>query len=178
MLATVSRVDVSRLETVVRICLVGKRLLPPGPDKTLDHWERYKCKYAEATVLSQVLEAELSINGEKLMWMGVPGRLWREHSPRAFLPSCTGCLRYTQNWQDANGGWSPGQSQACVRTTRKRLSTMQSKVSKMFRDGRGIELGDMDLEKDLMAHFTRLGVSAELVQEQASRLKKARDFLA
>ena len=50
------------------------------PTKTLDHWERYECKYPEATVFSQVLEAELSVNGEKLMCKGAPGRLWREQS--------------------------------------------------------------------------------------------------
>ena len=127
----------------------------PVPTKSMDRWERYECKYAEATVLSQVLEDSLSVNGEKLLCTGVPGRLWREHSPRSFLPSCTGCLRYPKNWQDAIGGWSPGQSQAHVRTTRRRLSIMQAKVSKSLREGRGFELGEEDLEEDLMAHLTK-----------------------
>ena len=108
----------------------------PVPTKEQDHWERYECKCSEATVLSQVLEANLTINGEKLLCTGVPGRLWREHSPRAFLTSCTGCLWYPKNWQDAIGGWSPGQSQARVRTTRRRLSIMQSKVANLLREGR------------------------------------------
>ena len=37
----------------------------------------------------------------------VPGRLWREHSPRAFHTSCTTCLRYPNSWHDAIGGGSP-----------------------------------------------------------------------
>ena len=62
----------------------------PVPTKSLSHWERYECKYAEATILSQVLEARLTLNRENLLCEGVAGRLWREHSPRAFLTSCTG----------------------------------------------------------------------------------------
>ena len=106
------------------------------------------------TLRFQVLESELSVNGEKLLCQGVPGRLWREHSPRSFLPTCTGCLRYPKNWQDAIGGWSPGQAQAYVRTTRRRLSIMQSTVAKLLRDGRKDELGERDLEEGLMAHLT------------------------
>ena len=42
---------------------------------------------------------------------------------------------------------------------------MQSAVAKLLRDGRGDELGEKDMEEDLMAHLTRLGFSADLVQE-------------
>ena len=49
----------------------------PVPTKTQDHCERYESKHAEVTVLSHVLESELSVNGEKLLCPGVPGRLWR-----------------------------------------------------------------------------------------------------
>ena len=150
----------------------GRDFFLPVPTKTLDRWENYECKYAEVTVLSQVLESELSVNGEKLLCQGVPGRLWREHSPRAFLPSCTGGLRYPKNWQDAIGGWSPGQSQAYVRTKRKRLSIMQSTVAKLLRDGRGDKLGERDLEEDLLAHLTRPGFSADLVREKASKCRE------
>ena len=38
-----------------------------------------------------------------------------------------------------------------MRTTRQHLSTVQYKVSKLSREGRGIELGEIDLEEDLMA---------------------------
>ena len=75
----------------------------PVPTKTLDHWERYECKYAEATVLSQVLEAELSINREKVMCKGVPGRLWREHSPRAFQMLCVLALSGEFRFSDHRG---------------------------------------------------------------------------
>ena len=55
---------------------------------------------------------------------------------------------------------------------------MRSAVAKLLRDGRGDELGARDLEEDLMAHLPRLGFSADLVQEQASRLSRAREFIA
>ena len=150
----------------------------PVPTKSLDHWERYECRYAEATVLSQLLETELVLNGEKLLCPDVPGRLWREHSPRAFLTSCTGCLRYPKNWQDALGGWSPGQSQAYVRTTRRRISIMQTKVAKLFREGQGEALGEKDLEEDLYAHMIKGGFSKEVAREQIKNLKNAREFVA
>ena len=44
----------------------------PVPTRTLDHWEKYECKYAEVTVLSQVVGCELSVNVEKLLCQGVP----------------------------------------------------------------------------------------------------------
>ena len=69
--------------------------------------------------LSKVLEAQLILNGEKLLCDGVPGRLRRKHSPTAFLTSCAGGLRCPTNWQDATDGWSPGQSQAHVRAARR-----------------------------------------------------------
>ena len=53
----------------------------PVPTKFLTHWERYEWKYAEATILSQVLEVRLILNGEHLMCQGVAGKFWREHSP-------------------------------------------------------------------------------------------------
>ena len=150
----------------------------PVPTKALNHWERYECKYAEATVLSQVLEANLTLNGEKLLCEGVAGRLWREHSPRAFLTSCTGCLEYPSNWQDAIGGWSPGQSQAYVRTTRYRIGAMQRRVARMLRAGRGNSLGERELEEDLGNHLLKIGYDVGLVREQVDRLRKARDFVA
>ena len=139
----------------------------PVPTKGLNHWKRYECKYAEATVLSQVLEANLTLNGEKLLCEGVAGRLWREHSPRAFLTSCTGCLEYPSNWQDAIGGWSPGQSQA-----------MQRRVPRILRAGRGNSLGERELEEDLENHLLKIGYDVGLVREQVDRLRKARDFVA
>ena len=150
----------------------------PVPTKSLTHWERYECKYAEATVLSQILEARLIINGEKLLCEGVAGRLWREHSPRAFLTSCTGCLEYPINWQDAIGGWSPGQSQAYVRTTRQRIGSMQSRVARMLRAGNGDALGEKELEEELGVHMVKIGCSEVLAKEQVQRLKRARVFVA
>ena len=150
----------------------------PVPTKALNHWERYECKYAEATVLSQVLGANLALNGEKLLCEGFPGRLWREHSPRAFLTSCTGCLEYQSNWQDAIGGWSPGQSQAYVRTTRYRIEAMQRRVARMLRAGRGNSLGERKLEEDLGNHLLKIGCDVGLVREQVDRLRKARVFVA
>ena len=141
-------------------------------------WERCECKYAEATVLSQVLEANLTLNGEKLLCEGVAGRLWREHSPRAFLTSCTGCLEYQSNWQDAIGGWSTGQSQAYVRTTRYRIGAMQKRVARMLRAGRGNSLGERKLEEDLGNHLLKIGCDVGLVREQVDRLRKARVFAA
>ena len=58
-------------------------------------WDKYECKYVEATVLSRILEV-------------APGRLRREHSPRACLTSCTGCPRYGEKWQDAIEGLVSG----------------------------------------------------------------------
>ena len=42
----------------------------------------------------------------------------------------------------------------------------------------GSVLVKRDLEEDLMAHLTRLGFSCEVVQDQASRLRRAREFVA
>ena len=100
-----SRLDVGRVEPVAKHRSLRSRFLPSS-GRALDHWEKYECQYAEATVLSPVLEAERTLNP------GVPGQLRSGHSPRAFLTSCTGCLQHPKNWQDAVGGWSPGQSQA------------------------------------------------------------------
>ena len=55
---------------------------------------------------------------------------------------------------------------------------MQSAVAKLLRDGPRDELGERDLEEDLMAHLTRQGFSADLVLEQASSLLRAREFIA
>ena len=90
------------------------------------------------------------INDEPLLCKNVPGRLWREHSPRAFLTSCTGCLRYPKNWQDTIGGWSPGQSQGYVRTARRRIEIMQSKVASRLRAGGSTFFGERELEEDLL----------------------------
>ena len=97
----------------------------PVLTKAPDHREKYECRYSEATVRSQVPEAELTLNKEKLLCTGVPGRLWRVHCPSSFLASCTGCLRYPK-WQDAIGGWSPGQSEAYARTSRRRIGITQA----------------------------------------------------
>ena len=150
----------------------------PVPTKCLTHWERYECKYAEATILSQVLETRLALIGENLLCEGVAGRLWREHSPRAFLTSCTGCLNYPTNWQDAIGGWSPGQSQAYVRTTRQRIGKMQRRVARMLRAGDGDALGDKELEEDLGDHLFKIGCGVSLAKNQVQRLRMARDFVA
>ena len=150
----------------------------PVPTKSLTHWERYECKYAEATILFEVLEAKLTLNGESVLCEGVAGRLWREHSPRAFLTSCTGCLKYPTNWQDAIGGWSPGQSQAYVRTTRQRVGSMQRRVARMLRAGDGDFLGERELEEDLGDHLIKLGCSEGLAKEQVQRLRRAREFVA
>ena len=125
-------------------------------------------------MLSQVLESRLVLNEKKLL-----GRLWKEHSPRAFLTSCTGgCLRYPRNWQDAIGGWSPGQSQTYVRTTRKRISAMQARVAKMLREGQGEALGERELEEDLGAFMVILGYTNQVAQEQVAKLARARAFVA
>ena len=150
----------------------------PVPTKALEYWERYECRYSEATVLSQVLESQLVLNEEKLLCDDVPGRLWKEHSPRAFLTSCTGCLRYPRNWQDAIGGWSPGQSQAYVRTTRRRIGAMQVRVAQMLREGQGEALGERELEEDLGAFMVKLGYSSQIAQEQVAKLARAREFVA
>ena len=89
--------------------------------------------------------------------------IWREHSPRAFL-------------RTPRIGKTP--SEACVSITRGLLSNMQSSVATLLREGRGDELGEGDLEEDLMAHLARLGFRADLVREQASRLSEAREFAA
>ena len=129
-------------------------------------------------MLSQVLESRLVLNEEKLLCDDVLGRLWKEHSPRAFLTSCTGCLRYTRNWQDAIGGWSPGQSQTYVRTTRKRISAMQARVAKMLREGQSEALGERELEEDLGAFMVTLGYTSQVAQEQVAKLARARAFVA
>ena len=71
----------------------------PVPTRRLEHQERYVCKYFEATVLAR------SVDGTKLLCPHVPGHLWRQHSPRAFLPTCTGCPQFMKIWQDAIGRW-------------------------------------------------------------------------
>ena len=48
---------------------------------------------------------------------------------------------------------------------------MQSAVAKLLRDGRGDELGERDLEEDLME---RLGFSADLVEEPVKFIAKAK----
>ena len=103
-------------------------------------------------------------------WVPVGWKLWeesapwerREHSPRAFLTSCTGFLRYPTTWQDAIGGWSPRQSQAYVRATRRRISEMQTGVAKMLRKGRG----------DLGEHMPKIGCSEELVKRTSWTVEK------
>ena len=148
----------------------------PVPTRSLEHWERYECKYAEAAVLSRVLEAYLQSNNTDLLCPKVPGLLWKEHSPRAFLPSCTGCLKYPKNWQDALGGWSPGQSQGYVRTARQRIAIMQSHVAQLLRQGKGEILGETDLENDIAARLLQLGFTEEVVQDQTNRLLQACEF--
>ena len=143
----------------------------------LDHWERFECKYSEATVLSQALEAALVINKEPLLCNNVPGRLWKEHSPRAFLPSCTGCLRYPKSWQDAIGGWSLGQSQGYVRTTRRRIEQMQSKVAKMLRESEGAQFGETELEEELLEVLRRRNFPKETIEEQGRRFARATRFV-
>ena len=146
----------------------------PVPTRALEHCEKYECRYDEETVLSQVLETELVLNDEKLLCNDVPGRLWKEHSPRG----CTGCLRYARNWQDAIGGWSPGQSQTYVRTTRRRISAMQARVAKMLREGHGEALGERELDEDLGTFMIRLGYNERVAQEQVERLSRDRAFVA
>ena len=129
-------------------------------------------RYAEVTVLSQVLgDGARAQRREKLLCNDV-------HSPRAFLTSCTGCLRYPRHWQDAVGGWSPGQSQTYVRTTRRRISAMQARVAKMLREGHGEALGERELEEDLGAFMIRLGYNEQVAQEQVERLSRTRAFVA
>ena len=99
----------------------------PVPTRKLEHWERYECRYSEASILSRVLEAQLKSNNSELLCPKVPGRLWKEHSRRAFLPSCTGCLKYPKNWQDAVGGWSPGQSQGRPHSQKAHLNYAESR---------------------------------------------------
>ena len=122
----------------------------PVPTRRLEHWERYECKYSEAAVLSGVLEAQLESNNTKFLCPKVQGHLWREHRLRAFLPSCTCCLKKkTKNWQDEVGGWSRGQSQGYVRTGRKRISVMQCHVAMLLRQDKRELLRETDLEKDI-----------------------------
>ena len=107
----------------------------------------------------------------------VPGRLRREHSTRAFLTSCTGCLKYPKNWQDSIGGWSPGQSQGYVRTARRRIEVMQTKVATRLRAGGSAFFGERELEEDFMECLRQRQFPEELVQEQGKRLVKATRFI-
>ena len=145
----------------------------PVPTRDLDHWERFECKYSEAAILSQTLETALTVNSEKLLCNHVSGRLWKEHSPRAFLPSCTGCLRFPKNWQDAIGGWTPGHSQGYVRTTRRRIEQMQTKVAKLIRQGGGAQFGETELEEDLLENLRQKNFSEDVIVEQGKRFARA-----
>ena len=99
-------------------------------------------------------------NGEKLMCTGVPRRLWREHSPGALL------YWLSPVQQELAGHWR------MVAGSITGLRAHNTKT-KLLREGRLNELGEVDLEEDLMAH----GFTAELVREQASRLSKARELV-
>ena len=98
----------------------------------------------------------------------------REHSSQA-VPGVSG---YSRNWQDATGGWSSGQSQTYVRTTRRRISTMQARVAQMLREGQGEALGERELEEDLGAFMIRLGYTDQVAQEQVEKLLRARAFVS
>ena len=142
----------------------------PVPSRDLDHWEKFECKCSEAPILSQTLEAALAIGMETLLCNHVPGRLWKEHSQRAFIPSCTGCL-------DAIGGWSLGQSQVNVRTTRRRIEQMQSKVARLMRKSGGAQLGETELEEDLLENLRQRSISEDVVKEQGKKFARATRFI-
>ena len=48
----------------------------------------------------------------------------------------------------------------------------------MFRKERAGSLREKDLEEDSMGHVLKLGFSSGLVQDQARRLRRAREFVA
>ena len=82
--------------TVVEICAMGTRLVQKNSlfRQKRSITEMYECKYAEATALPKVLEAELSINGERLMCKGVRARLWRElYGVSPVHPKLSRCCR-------------------------------------------------------------------------------------
>ena len=61
--------------------------------------------------------------------------------------------------------------------TRRRISATQSKVAK-FHEERAGTLGEKGLEEeDLTAYVLKLGFRNELLQEQASKLKRALEFV-
>ena len=104
----------------------------PVTARALDHRERFKCKCSEATILSQTLDTALTIKTEPLLCDSVLGRLWREHSPRAFHTSCTTCLRCPKSWHDAFGGGSP-EPQGYGKDHAKTHRTEKSKLARLLR---------------------------------------------
>ena len=79
---------------------LGQRLFSTGPHSAVGALGKVRMQVLRSSGTFPGVETQLESDNTKLLCPEVPGHLWREHSLRAFLPSCTGCLKY----QDTVGG--------------------------------------------------------------------------
>ena len=115
----------------------------PVPTGRLEHWERYVCKYFEATVLAR------SVDGTKLLCPHVPG-------------DSTALERSSQLARVASNSRRSGRMPSgirYVRTARRRISVMQSHVAKLLRQGKREQFGEADFEEDISERLQQFWVS-------------------
>jgi hypothetical protein len=85
---------------------------------------------------------------------------WTLHSARAWLPSAAASIGFAADWIDAIAAWRPKGGEVYVRTTRRRIRTIQEKVADRIRQAEGLEdiLDEEEIFEKLETYLKKKGV--------------------
>jgi hypothetical protein len=97
-------------------------------------------KYPDASAATRALMLTL---GDQHSGVGIipfdAVAFWTLHSPRAWLPSAAAAVGFNAEWIDSIAAWRPQGGTVYVRTTRRRIQSIQEKVAEQIRQAEGLE---------------------------------------
>ena len=131
------------------------------PSRDLEAARAIEMKYVQASAASRALLLTL---GNEADGVGIVSPeavpFWTLHSPRAWLPSAAASIGFTADWIDAIAAWRPKGGEVYVRTTRRRIRTIQEKVADRIRQAEGLEdiLDEEEIFEQLATYLEKKGV--------------------